>query len=43
VRVLLDTHVLLWWLVDDKRLTDLARRVMRSGESEIFFSAASSW
>ena len=43
MRALLDSHVLLWWLVDDDRLSDRARRLIGNADSEIFFSAASSW
>jgi PIN domain nuclease of toxin-antitoxin system len=43
VRALLDAHVLLWWLVDDPRLGDGARRVIGGADSELYFSAASSW
>jgi len=43
VRALLDTHVLLWWLVDDARLSRKARRFLSDPGSELYFSAASSW
>jgi len=43
VKALLDTHVLLWWLVDDERLSERARRLRADAGSEIYFSAASSW
>jgi len=43
VRALLDTHVLLWWLVDDPRLTDRARRLISDPASDLYLSAASSW
>ena len=43
MRALLDTHVLLWWLVDDTRISEKARRVLANSGSEIYFSAASSW
>ena len=43
MRALLDTHVLLWWLVDDERLGDRARDLLADRSSEVFFSAASSW
>ena len=42
-RVLLDTHVLLWWLFDDQRLTSLARGIIRNPDNTIFVSSASGW
>ena len=42
-RVLLDTHVLLWWLADDPELGTNARAVISDGNNEIYVSAASSW
>jgi PIN domain nuclease of toxin-antitoxin system len=41
VRVLLDTHLLLWALGSPSRLPAAAQRVIR--ESEVFVSAASIW
>lgn len=43
MRVLLDTHVLLWWLTDDKSLGDRARSKIEKGENSIFVSVASLW
>lgn len=43
MRLLLDTHVLLWWLAGDRRLTARIRKTISSLESEIFVSAASAW
>jgi PIN domain nuclease of toxin-antitoxin system len=42
-RVLLDTHVFLWWLADDPKLGTNARAVISDGNNEIYVSAASSW
>lgn len=40
--LLLDTHVALWWLADDERLTPRLRRgVTRS--SAVYLSSASTW
>jgi PIN domain nuclease of toxin-antitoxin system len=41
VRVLLDTHALLWWVTDDPRLSDSARRAMTS--SPVVVSVVSLW
>jgi PIN domain nuclease of toxin-antitoxin system len=43
VRILLDTHVLLWWLNDDPTLGDRGRELISTAENLIFFSAASIW
>jgi PIN domain nuclease of toxin-antitoxin system len=43
MRLLLDTHALLWWQTDDKRLSDRARVLIADETNEIFVSAASAW
>lgn len=43
MRLLLDTHALLWWLDGDKRLSARGRRLIASKTSEVFVSAASAW
>jgi PIN domain nuclease of toxin-antitoxin system len=43
MRVLLDTHVFLWWINDDPRLSDHARTILRSADNTLHFSAASGW
>jgi PIN domain nuclease of toxin-antitoxin system len=43
VRVLLDTHVLLWWLEDSPRVTALVRRTIEEPRNEVLWSAASTW
>ena len=43
VRVLLDTHAMLWWLFDDPKLSSAARSVIVSPGNEIVVSAASAW
>lgn len=42
MRLLLDTHVLLWWLADDPALSVQARRLI-ANEPEVLVSAASVW
>jgi len=42
MRLLLDTHVLLWWLADDPALSKRARALI-ANEPEVFASAASAW
>ena len=43
MRLLLDTHVLLWALGDPGRLTADVRATLEDPENEVFFSAASIW
>jgi PIN domain nuclease of toxin-antitoxin system len=43
MNVLLDTHVLLWWLKDTRRLGPAARHLIRSPGTSIWVSAASIW
>jgi PIN domain nuclease of toxin-antitoxin system len=43
MKVLLDTHTFLWWIIDSPRLSALAREVIRDSDNELFFSAASGW
>jgi PIN domain nuclease of toxin-antitoxin system len=43
VRILLDTHVFLWILDDSPRLSQSARELLITPESECFVSAVSFW
>jgi PIN domain nuclease of toxin-antitoxin system len=43
VRLLLDTHALLWWLDGDRRLSLKARRAIASESNSILVSAVSAW
>jgi len=43
MRVLLDTHAFLWWIVDDPRLSDRARELIGDGQNELLLSSASGW
>ena len=42
-RLLLDTHVLLWWLCDDENLGSHATQLIADARNEIFISAATTW
>jgi hypothetical protein len=42
VRLLLDTHVLLWWLADHPSLSTGARAAI-AAEPDVYVSAASAW
>jgi len=43
VRLLLDTHVFLWWLADDDRLKGGERAAIRDPGNDVYLSAASIW
>jgi len=43
VTLLLDTHVLLWWLADDPRLTGTMREAIADPGSAVSVSAVSAW
>jgi PIN domain nuclease of toxin-antitoxin system len=42
LNLLLDTHILLWWLGDSPRLSKKARRAIEESEA-VFVSAVSAW
>ncbi|MFN2465209.1 MAG: type II toxin-antitoxin system VapC family toxin [Candidatus Dormibacteria bacterium] len=43
MRLLLDTHVLLWWLAGSRKLPPSVREVIADESSDIWVSAASAW
>jgi PIN domain nuclease of toxin-antitoxin system len=43
VRLLLDTHTLLWWLGASRRLGRTARALIASPDSTVWVSAATAW
>ncbi|MFT7035467.1 MAG: PIN domain nuclease of toxin-antitoxin system [Cyclobacteriaceae bacterium] len=43
MNILIDTHVLLWWLDDPKKLSSQAHQLIESLENNIFVSAAVVW
>ena len=43
MRLLLDTHVLLWWLAADPTLSAGARDAISDPDAEVLVSAASAW
>ena len=43
MRLLVDTHLLLWWLSGNTRLPRRAREALSDAQNEVFFSAASVW
>ena len=42
-RLLLDTHVFLWWLNDDPALGEHARGEISNGRNHVYVSAATVW
>jgi PIN domain nuclease of toxin-antitoxin system len=43
VTLLLDTHVLLWWLSEDDRLTSTMRAAIADPRTPVMVSAVSAW
>lgn len=43
MRLLLDTHVLLWWFTNDPQLSPGARNAIANEDNVVLVSAASAW
>lgn len=43
MKLLLDTHILLWTLSDDPHLSEKARKLLENAENDIYYSIASIW
>lgn len=43
MKLLLDTHIFLWLIDDDKRLSDRYRQAIQNSNNEKFLSVASIW
>lgn len=43
MRLLLDTHVLLWWLADDRKLAKKGRDIIASPDNDVLVSSVSAW
>ncbi len=43
MRLLADTHIALWAILDDQRLSPLARRMLEDPTNTVFISVASLW
>ena len=43
MRLLLDTHILLWWLSDDRKLAKNARDIIANSSNDVLVSSASVW
>ena len=42
-RLLLDTHVLLWWLSHDPALGPESQKAIRDAQNDVYVSAATTW
>lgn len=43
MKLLLDTHVLLWWLNNDEKLSSYARQFITNPDNDIYISDVSLW
>ena len=43
MRLLLDTHAFIWWVEDNRRLSQAARGAITDDENDVVVSAASAW
>jgi PIN domain nuclease of toxin-antitoxin system len=43
MRVLLDTHAIVWWATGDRRLSRKARLTIADPDTDVFISIASAW
>jgi PIN domain nuclease of toxin-antitoxin system len=43
MQLLLDTHVLLWWVADDPKLSTLAKTLISNPDNDCYISAATAW
>ena len=43
MRLLLDTHALIWWFGGDLQLSEPARRAIETETNEVLISAAAAW
>ena len=43
MKLLLDTHILLWTLSNHERLSEKARKLIENPDNEIYYSVASIW
>ena len=43
MKALIDTHVFLWWITDDRRISLTAMGIIGDGNNDLYFSSASCW
>jgi PIN domain nuclease of toxin-antitoxin system len=43
MKLLIDSHAIVWWMTDDPRLSSVARQMLGSSQHQRFLSLASLW
>lgn len=43
MKYLLDTHIILWSLIDDKRLPKEVKEIIKDNNNQIYYSTVSTW
>ena len=43
MNILLDTHIFLWFIADDKRLSNPIKELIKNDENRVYLSAVSIW
>ena len=43
MRLLLDTHAFLWWVINDERLSQAAGQAIADDDNDVLISAAAAW
>lgn len=43
MKILLDTHTFLWWVVEDAQLSLKAKEIIANPDNKIYFSVVSAW
>ncbi len=43
MKILLDTHIMLWWFANDAALSEKTRKIIANTDNVIFVSVASAW
>jgi len=43
MRYLIDTHIFLWWLNGDKKISDSLQRILENPQIQIYVSVATLW
>lgn len=43
MKLVVDTHILLWWMLNDRKLTKSAQGLIADPENQVFVSSVSVW
>lgn len=43
MQYLLDTHIMLWWLVSPNKLSEMAQKIIQNKSNTVFLSSVSIW